>query len=81
MGRLWSWWDELFFRAGDDLVRLERRWKPYRGGLFLASWVSMTLAAHFVGLLAGATHHFYSWAGAVVIGGFLSLLVVVVFRR
>jgi hypothetical protein len=81
MGRLWSWWDELFFRVEDRLVRLERRRKHYRGGWFLASWVSITLAAHYLGLFAGATHHLYSWAGAVAIGGFLSLLIFVIFLR
>jgi hypothetical protein len=49
--------------------------------LFLASWVSITLAEHYLGVFAGATHHFYSRAGAVAIGGFLSLLVVLIFIR
>jgi hypothetical protein len=81
MGRLWSWWDELFFRAGDRLVRLERRRKHYRAGWFIASWVSITLASHYLGLDDAGTRNLYSWAGAVGIGGFLSLLVFVVFLR
>lgn len=81
MGRLWSWWDALFFRAGDRLVRLERRPKLYRSGSFLTSWVAITVVAHFLGLFAGATHHFYSWVGALAIGGLLSLVVFVLFLR
>ena len=81
MGRLWSWWDELFFRTGDRLVGLERRRKRYRGGLFLASWASITLVAHYVGFYGGATHHFYSWLGAAAIGGLVSLLVFARFLR
>jgi hypothetical protein len=81
VSRLWTWWDDLFFRAGDRLVRLERRPKLYRSGWFLASWVSITLAAHYLGLFAGATHHFYSWVAAAAIGFLLTLLVFVIFLR
>jgi hypothetical protein len=71
----------LFFRAGDRLVHLERHPRLYRSGLFLASWVSITLVAHYLGLWGGATHTFYSWAGAVAVGWLLSLLVFLVFWR
>lgn len=79
--RLTSWMGDLFFWTGDRLVRLERRPKLYRSGFFLTCWASITLVAHYLGLYAGATHSLYSWAGAVGIGGVLSVLVLVIFLR
>jgi hypothetical protein len=62
------------FWVGGRLNRLERWPKPYYSVLFLLSWLSLSLLAHYAGLDAGMSRRYLSWAGAVAMGFLLSCI-------
>jgi hypothetical protein len=55
--------------AGERINRLERWPKRYYSGLFVVTWLSLSLLGRYVGLSGGSLdRRYFSWVGAVAIG-------------